>query len=443
MVKLHDYQVECIEKINDHFKKHDKQIVQMPTGSGKTFIFLNFLKKYAKTGIILCPSLELQEQIHEWGAYFLGENNIEKGWKKINCPFHVLTLASLNYESTMQKVLKNKFDFVVMDEAHHGCSETIIKFLDRLKNHKFKLLGLTATPERLDKKNLLDIFGTLTYSKNILDMIEMKQICDVEAYKIKTKVDLKSRGNNHDFGQIELKSLDQEKRNLILLNTFENECKDKKTLIFCLNVEHAMKISNALKDKGYASEYIHGKMDFQERKRILERFQTGVTQILTNCQLLTEGFDEPSIEALILSRPTRSKSLYCQMIGRGLRKFQGKDRCLLYELADNNHKICTFNVLGGIDPSMEYDYPEGLRLSRLKKTLENVDWENLVIEKCEHEIFDLNQKEKDHFGFPCLESQRIKLKEIGIPECIINEIYFLEAEFLIFKQRLRVKYGFI
>ena len=204
-----------------------------------------------------------------------------------------------------------------------------------------------------------------------------------------------------------------------------------------------MKISNALKDRGYASEYIHGKMDFHERRRILERFQAGVTQILTNCQLLTEGFDEPSIEALILARPTRSKSLYCQMIGRGLRKFKRKDKCLLYELADNNHKICTFNVLGGIDPSMEYDYPEGLRLSRLKKTLENVDWENLVIEKCEHEIFNLDQKEKDHFGFACLESQRIKLKEIGIPEFIINEINFLEAEFLIFKQRLKVKYGYV
>lgn len=443
MIKLHDYQIECIETIADHFKKSDRQIIQLPTGSGKTFIFLNFLKKYAKSAIILCPSIELQEQIHSWGSHFLGKENIEKGWNKINCPFHVMTLASLNYETIYNKVLKNKFDYIILDEAHHGCAPTFIKFLDRLKNHKFKLLGVTATPERLDDKNLLDIFETLTYSKNILEMIELNHLCDIESYKIKTNLELKFISHSNDFSLKNLQLLDIERRNQILLNTFVQECSDKKTLIFCLNINHAKKISEAINKLGYSSEYIHGKMKFHERQQILKRFKNGQTMVLTNCQILTEGFDEPSIEALILARPTRSKSLYCQMIGRGVRKFPRKDRCYLYELTDNNHKICTFNVLGGLSSDIQYDYPKALRLSELIKEIQSIDFEKLLLEKTPHELFEMEYEARSSLDFPCFTRQVEKIKKYLPHEVLLYDLSFIEAEFLLFKQKLKVKYGYI
>ncbi len=441
-ITLHDYQIECIDVIANHFKKHDRQIVQLPTGSGKTFIFLNFLKKFAKSAIILCPSIELQEQIYEWGKVFLGNDRIEKGWKKINCPFHVTTLASLNHESVMHKVLKNEFEFVVLDEAHHGCAPTFIKFLNRIKDKKFNLLGLTATPERLDNKNLLDIFGTLTFTKNILEMIEMNQLCDIESYKIKTMCKLGFTSTGQDFAQIDLKSLDEDKRNGIIIETIKNECHEKKTLIFCLNINHSIKIALALKNCGYAAEYIHGKLTYPQRHAILQRFKSGETQILTNCQLLTEGFDEPSIEALVMTRPTRSKGLYCQMIGRGLRKNPGKEVCYLYELADNNHKICTFNVVGGIPPDVPYDYTPGLRASRMRQEIEKVNFEQIFTEKTKHEIFNLGKKTLENMYSPMFQAQAIRLKNENILIPAVEQFTFIELEFIMFLKRLGVKYGY-
>jgi superfamily II DNA or RNA helicase len=440
---LHDYQVECINTISKHFEKNNSQIVQLPTGSGKTFIFLNFLKKFAKSGVILCPSIELQEQIFDWGKVFLGEDRIEKGWKKINCPFHVLTLASLNYDNVMHKILKNKFEYVVMDEAHHGCAPTFVKFLDKIKDKKFKLLGLTATPERLDSKNLLNVFGELTFTKNILEMIEMNQLCDIESYKIKTMCNLGFTSTGHDFAQIDLKSLDEEKRNGIIIDTVKNECHDKKTLIFCLNINHSVKIANELKLCGYVAEFIHGKLSYAQRHAILQRFKSGETQILTNCQLLTEGFDEPSIEALVMTRPTRSKSLYCQMIGRGLRKYPGKEVCYLYELADNNHKICTFNVIGGLPSDIPYDYTPGLRASRMRQEIEKIDFDQIFTEKTKHEIFDLGKKTLENMYCGSFLSQPARLKNFGISVPVPEAFSFIELEFIMFLHKLEVKYGYI
>ena len=439
MIELHDYQKECIGVIADTFKERDKQLVQLPTGSGKTFIFLNYLKENSKRAIITCPSKELQEQIYHWGKYFLG-NIISKNPKNDKKPFVVVTAASLNFETTMRELDWWDIDHVVIDEAHHAHSQTYCRFLERMDSScKFDLLGCTATPERMDRKSLEDIFESISFSRTIYEMIAAGHLCDMKGWRIKTGCELESiTKSGGDFVHYSIKKLDMESRNKLILNVYRDHCVNRKTLIFCIDIDHAIKISESLKMAGYRSEFIHGKLPLGERERIIQRFKTGETQVLTNCQLLTEGFDEPSIDALIIARPTRSKALYCQMIGRGLRKHPGKEFCHLYELTDNNHNICTFNTAADHEPEFIFNYEDGIKLSDLKKKTEGMDIETMIIKKEEFKIF------KDEYGFdtwfnnvPALECQ-LKRLERDLP----GQPTALEAAFLIWKQNLRKRYGY-
>lgn len=435
MIKLHDYQVECIETIKDHFKNNDRQIIQLPTGSGKTFIFLNFLKKYSKNGLIICPSLELQEQIYEWGSFFLGEDKISKNFIKPRYPYQIVTNASLNHERMRNLIEKHEFEYLILDEAHRAQSPTFVNFISKFEHKNYKILGVTATPERLDGRNLLNIFKSLTFSRNVLDMIIKGYLADVIGTRITTNFDIKKIHTSTDFSQTELNSLNVLGRNELIIKTFIEECKDKKTLIFCLNVQHAEHISQEISKFGYKSAFIHGRMKYKQRQEILHDFKAGRIQVLTNCQLLTEGFDEPTIEALILARPTQSKSLYCQMIGRGLRKCKGKEVCYLYELTDNHHKICTFNVLAGKDTQFRYSYLNGTRLTDLVPIIQNLNIDDILLEKSELKIFEYK-------FFPCTERQIKILESIGYEFDFVSDLDVFEAGFLIFKDKLRKKYGY-
>lgn len=440
-IKLREYQEECVEIIHDHFKENDRQLIQIPTGGGKTFIFLSYISKYIEKSLIIVPSRELLEQIYESSKHFLPKNSIyarkSSRWRQAD--HYLLTAQSLNFETTLDKILQNKFDVIIIDEAHRAQSSTYRKFIDEYidKYPGTKILGLTATPERYDAKNLLEIFHKLTFSRSIYDMINQGHLCDMESYRIKTGQKFNTRKiTGEDFSPLVLKELDNDSRNAIILKTFFDMCKDKKTIIFCVSVENAILLAKHFNASGISCEAIYGTLSYSERKLILQRYKSGMTQVITNCQLLTEGFDEPSIEAIIIARPTKSKTLYCQMIGRGLRKYPKKEVCYLHELTDNVHRICTFSTAANPEYLLESDYRNGIRLTELNKELQSIDIENIetVIEKIS--LFDesnyLNDHEASAQQIKKLESQNISY---------FHPITMLEAGFLIWKKKLEVKYG--
>ena len=157
-------------------------------------------------------------------------------------------------------------------------------------------------------------------------------------------MDIESK--NGDFCLRDLfKKLCVSSRNEMIVNICRNEFQKRKLLIFCINIDHSMIINNLLKSNGLESAHIDGYMNSEERNSILSSFRNGEINILCNCQLLTEGFDEPSIDGIILARPTRSKALFRQMIGRGLRKFQGKKNCKIVDIVDNHKYSAGFNCL--------------------------------------------------------------------------------------------------
>lgn len=445
--QLRDYQNECVEKIHEVFQKEYSQLIQLPTGSGKTWIFLNYLKKYSKSGLIICPNRELQNQIFETGKIFLGKEYISKGIprNKKRFPYYVITAPTLLFDSNTDFLFDQVFETVIVDEAHRATSDTYNNFLCSLDDiYEYNLLGCTATPERLDKKCLMEIFNFISFDMNLVDMIEKGYLCDIEGYRIKTGIKLKQTvyGKSGDYTPTDLKHLDKETRNNILISTYEKECVEKKTLIFCLSVAHAIKIAKLLVEKGYRAEAIHGGTPDGERKRILKDFKEGRIQALTNCQLLTEGFDEPTIEALIIARPTKSKSLYCQMLGRGVRKIPGKEVCYLYELTDNSHNICTFSSAANENLNVDYEYKPGTRLSNLHKEVQTLTPEDILVEKEKFDIFPNNTNIFKSIinALPPTPEQIKTLQKID-ENIICTHPSMLDACFLIWKQKKLVEYG--
>lgn len=441
---MRNYQSECIETIKENFKNKDRQLIQLPTGSGKTWVFCKYLKENSKSALLICPSIDIKYQILETLKLF----NISSISDKLDYKnYNVITACCLGRDKNMQFIKEKKYDHIIIDEAHHAQSNSYIKLLENI-DYPCKVLGLTATPERLDKKCLLDIFYQITYKKNICDMIEEGYLSDICSYRIKTGQIISKRGQ--EFRQIELRKLDNEDRNSIIVKTIIENCKNKKTLVFCLNIEHSEKIAYLIqKNSGIKTAFVHGKMNKNHRKEVLEKFKTGEIQIVTNCQVLTEGFDEPSIEAIVITRPTASKALYCQMIGRGLRKTENKNLCYLYELTDNNHKICTFNVACDKEPEFQREYKQGIRLTELKKEIEEIHIESIVTKNEKFSLF-LNENKLAgnsikilHTDFQAMDptpNQYNKLNKLKIS--YHKSITFLEAAFLIWYHKLKVKYGY-
>ena len=442
MNELRPYQKECLDIIINHFKNKKCQLIQLPTGAGKTRIFLEYLKYAKGKSLIICPTIEIQQQVGKNAQQILGENEVfikdKRNWPKNQSCF-VIVAASLTRDRTMGMLCANYFDTIIVDEAHKSHCPTYLKFLERYQNFhfSFKLLGVTATPERMDKKPLLDIFEEFTFSIDPIALINNGFLCDVSASRIYTHHKLRSSDLKHDFKAVDLRALNCKSRNDLIFKCFDKYSRHKKTLIFCLSVEHARQIKEVLISKNIRAACIHGQMNMTERQNILKKYKEGEIQVITNCQLLTEGFDEPSIESLIIARPTKSKSLYAQMVGRGMRPYPGKQVCHLYELTDNAHNICDFNVLADKEPGFKFDYSDNTKLTYLRELQQVVHLTEYKLEKEEIIFF---KKFADFMDDDANISQLDELDSLKIRRP--PKVTYLEYKYLKYKESLKSKYGF-
>ncbi len=437
--ELRDYQSECVNVILEKFNTLDSQIVQLPTGSGKTVILWHVAKQMGLKTLVIAPTRELTEQIEDTGRDIVDPRYLHRKTKSywpVNMNHIVMTGQAGTFALKGQCLDNFNPDLLIVDEAHRSMAKSTEIFINHFKDKGCKILGLTATPERLDGKSLLDVFDELTYSTTLIHLINEGYLVDLECFKIKTKHKIKTKKYiGGDLAASSLRELDVSGRNDIILNVYKTKCPGKKTLVFCLNVNHAKKMSDLFVENGIRSMAIYGSLCMTARKSILKMFKEGEIDVLCNCQLLTEGFDEPSIESLILARPTKSKSLYCQMIGRGVRPFKDKDRCLIYDLTDEIHNICSFNVLGNINPHSKFEWKAGERLThaveRQKLSIEDVDYE--------FEEFNLYEKRKIDSVF-AHKHQKETLDLYGIP--YLNDITMEQAAYLLFKNQLLRVNGF-
>lgn len=227
-------------------------------------------------------------------------------------------------------------------------------------------MGLTATPDRLDGVGLASAFDDIVDSRTLRELIDQKVLSDLRAYRVLTAVNLDTVRTTHgDFVESDLaRAVNVQERNTAAVSAYVERARGRQAIAFAADVNHALALADAFRSAGMAAAALHGGMRLSDRHRLIEDFHTGRLRVLTNCMLLTEGFDAPQTSCIIQARPTQSRSLYMQMIGRGTRLAAGKTDCVVLDLVDNcrKHRLVTVASLCGLPPHLDL---QGTPLSRV------------------------------------------------------------------------------
>lgn len=347
-----EYQTDAVETI---IEKADagvmRQLVSLPTGSGKTVIFSLLLSRLKRKALVVAHRDELLEQAQQKIPALCPDASI--GIVKGDREELGADIVISGIQTVRRRLSRFKhwhFDTLIIDEAHHAAADSYRAVIDGLNPRL--AVGFTATAYRADSRALGDVFSEVVFERSILEMIEDGYLCDARGISVRTDFDISNVRTEHgDFITAELAlAIDLPERNEMVAKNFISQLPaGTRAICFCANVAHAQHMADTFSIAGVPTAAVWGEMDPNDRRRTLNAFRDGRYQVLTNCAVLTEGFDEPSISAIVLARPTKSRSLYVQMVGRGLRPYVGKDLCTVLDFHDNTgrHSLCTMSELMG------------------------------------------------------------------------------------------------
>ena len=378
--KLYEHQERILEDINKSRKEGiNTSLVVIPTGTGKSQIVIEDLKQLAednkiKRVLIMVPSIPIKEDWEKRVEIFNGKLDIE-----------------IKYYNTVflekNSLPKDYYDYVVFDEAHHAqaanCKKTLQYFTPKY------LIGLTATPERLDKRKLDEIFGQYETKLTLREAIEKGVISNIRCYRLISNIDLSEvRYNGKDYNYADLeKTLVIDSRNELIVKTIKKYFapqKDfyKQGIVFCVNIQHCKKLEKMLNDTGIKAKAVYGSN--RENDVIFESYKNKEIQFLLSCQVISEGWDCPQTEIVVMARPTLSKVLYLQQIGRGVRNYPGKECLYVIDVVDNYEgkltpwsfnslfKIANYSDFAGVINN-SFDYLNILGLSESEISMQEID----------------------------------------------------------------------
>ena len=341
-MELRPYQQEALASMLEaELNGINKQLIVLPTGAGKTVLFaqLPIIRKESLPMLVLAHRSELLiqakdkiETINKDLSVGIEQADNKAGYVDVV----IASVPTLGRESSsrIEKYPKNYFKTIVVDEAHHAAAPSYRRILDYFTPEL--LLGVTATPQRSDSVRLIDVFQEIVYYKSIQDLIKEGWLSPLVGYRVKTSTDISDvEIQNGEYKQDQLiEAIDNPGRNNSIVTAYNDLANAKKTVVFAAGVDHAGHLEEAFRKNGSSVRIIIGTTPEEERRQILSDFKSGAVTVLVNVGVLTEGFDEPSIEAIILAKPTRSSLLYTQIVGRGTRLFEGKEHCMIIDIAD-------------------------------------------------------------------------------------------------------------
>lgn len=365
MITPREYQIEALEAVDTHRKLGvQRQLISLPTGCGKTVVFALLAKELNVRTLVIAHTEELIAQAVSkfkviWPEVDIGIVKAESD--EVSAQVVVASVQTAARDKRLQKLKDQSFSLLIIDEAHHAAAPSysnIVNELGFFTDPEKLLVGVTATPKRGDGIGLKTVFQEIVFERSINTMIRAGYLSPLVGKQVFTKVELKHVGvRNGDFISSELSRIinTPERNQLIVDNYKQYAAQRKKSLAFCVDVQHAKDLAEAFSQHGIPAMAVYGAMSNEERTSALSSFSNGKYSVLTNCQLLTEGFDEPSIDCVIMGRPTQSTALFTQMIGRGTRTFPLKRDCLVLDFTDNasKHNLCTYkNTLDGAVASL-------------------------------------------------------------------------------------------
>jgi superfamily II DNA or RNA helicase/SOS-response transcriptional repressor LexA len=318
-------------------------LLVLPTALGKTEIafadFVAFKHIFPNAnGLFVVPSSELRRQTLERATLRIPAL-VHSNSSLARSPTSGFTIQTYQYLNRHYEELSpEEFDYIVVDEAHHALAPGINRFL-RHFSPKF-LLGITATPERLDQRRLEEVFGSFETPLTLKTAIEQGLLPPVRAFRLDTGVDLSEvrfRGVDYVASDLQARVLVPSRDKLIvdlLSRYFHNDQVNKQGIIFCVNVRHAETLASQLEQTGISAAAVSAR-DKQAAEDALNKYRSGQIQFLCSCMLINEGFDAPQTSVVVMARPTLSKVLYTQQLGRGTRKYPGKEALYVIDLVDN------------------------------------------------------------------------------------------------------------
>ncbi len=376
-MKLRPYQEQAMHAILEA-KPKKKAMIVLPVGSGKTVIIAHVLRCLGVTSLIVVPSKEILYQV---------QDTLQAVWRNVSIgcigygkesygTVTIATVQSLRSANRIEALQKRGIEVICVDECHHSPAKTYQDIFEAFPD-VFRF-GVTATPDRLDRESVVDIFGYPVYELSMLDLIRQGYLCNIRAYRVETAISLeevKIRAGEYSLEQLE-RVCDRTDRNEIIVSHYKKHAYGKPAICFAVSVEHAHNLANTFLAHGIQARAISAQTPQGERDTILKQYALGEIHVLCNCQLFTEGFDAPYTVCILLARPTMSRALYVQMVGRGVRTYEGKEECIIIDFADNT----TMHSL--IPPSLQ-----DIGLKHGKTALEVAE---------ENEVFERGRKQLLH-----------------------------------------------
>src|SRR6478736_2700651 len=358
---LRPYQREAIEALLTARRSGVRRmVICLPTGAGKTVIFSHLEQLAQRQALVLAHREELLAQAREKLQHALQGSAVvalERGSERGASDAKVLvcSIRSLHEQRLAEVIRGRNVGLVIYDECHHAAAEDNLRVLRQIgvfdADWSGTLLGFTATTARGDGKGLDAVFERIVYSRTLPDLIEQGYLSKLRGYRISTSADLTrlSTGSGGDFREDELScAVDIEERNALVARSIQELARDRRTIAFCVTVNHARHLAHALNALGVPAGIVHGAMPGEARAAALADFRAGRVQVLTNVGVLTEGFDDPGVSCVAMARPTRSEGLYAQCVGRGTRLYPGKTDCLILDFVDlTDLSLCTLPSLFG------------------------------------------------------------------------------------------------
>ena len=336
-IELRDYQQEAIDNLKK-MREDGKTIALLyhATGVGKTITAATDAKAVGGQTLFLVNALKLASQAKDtfakvWPEATLGEYTGSQ--KDMTQTVIFATVQSISKD--LEKFSPTDFDYLIVDECHHAAANTYQKIFTYF--HPKFILGLTATPERSDGEDMLELFQNVAHKMDLKTAVERGVLVPIRYIRVKTNIDLTDvRINGIKYNSQDLESkLFIPERNQLIVDTYLRYVNGKKTVIFCASVDHAAEIAKLLRDSGVKAEAVSGRDRVEVREKILKDYETGSTNVLCACDLLNEGWDSPHTTVLFMARPTMSKTIYLQQLGRGTRRCPGKEDLLVIDFVDN------------------------------------------------------------------------------------------------------------
>lgn len=352
-LKLYPHQKDAVDAIESQFASgSQKTLAVLATGTGKTIIYLHLVAKWAREGkrvLILAHRRELIHQPVDRAEDFFPDLAPKMG----------IVMADKDEDdaqvvvATVQTVYRDRltdaeFDYVILDEAHHGTADTYLSMVERFEGAKW--LGMTATPFRTDGNSLAKVFDSVAYRFPITAAIDQGMLVPFDAYGFTLPLSIDGVTETvNGWAEEALGDLLSAGNALeIVYEKWAEFCSDRQTICFTSSVAQAHATAKYFRSRGVAAEAVDGSTAKGERDRILEDFRNGVTQVVCNCQVWTEGVDVPEASAALMVCPTKSDLVYVQKLGRILRIYEGKTDAVVLDFApiEDRNIVMAGDILG-------------------------------------------------------------------------------------------------